>query len=268
MFELKITQAADDKTVVGGRGNLVKRVLESLADLVDDVEFKVSDKGMCIQTMDSMHVALADIFLSRDIFESYRCDRSLTLGIKLKEFLKILRNIKMENNSTFMMYCDDDATKLIIVNECEGFSLHFNLKLFDFEIESYNMSDVQYEAEIEMPTSRFLLLPKIVGTFAEYIVFEADKDKISFSQSGEMTESCLTLKPHQFTESESNSFSVTSHVKKEVAMKYLNCCAKSASLCERVKISLGNRTPVFLDFSLGDLGYIRYYIAPKDDSED
>jgi proliferating cell nuclear antigen len=41
---------------------------------------------MCLQAMDSSHVALVALMLKSDGFENYRCDRNLSLGINLGRY--------------------------------------------------------------------------------------------------------------------------------------------------------------------------------------
>ncbi|KAF7684632.1 Proliferating cell nuclear antigen [Astathelohania contejeani] len=271
MFELKIeenlvkpeSEQLKEKGLPQGRILMIKKIMESISDMVEDCELKVSEKGISIQIMDSMHVALADIFLSKNLFDSYRCDRSLVLGLKTNEFVKVLRNIKTVG--TFMLYCGDDATNLGVVNEAEGYTLSFDLKLFNFEIDIYSFPELEYCAEVEMKTSEFLLLPKIVGTFAEFIVFDATKDKISFYQKGEMTDANLTLTA---SNPDGIKINVLEPITKELAMKYINYIGKVGTLSDTIKICMGNEAPVFFDLALQDFGYIRYYIAPKMKEDD
>jgi len=43
---------------------------------------------MCLQAMDSSHVALVSLMLKSEGFENYRCDRNLSLGINLASMSK------------------------------------------------------------------------------------------------------------------------------------------------------------------------------------
>ena len=69
MFEAKLTQ-----------GGLLKKVLESVKELVTDANFDCAPTGFTMQAMDSSHVSLVALSLRSDGFEHYRCDRSITMG--------------------------------------------------------------------------------------------------------------------------------------------------------------------------------------------
>ena len=69
MFEAKLTQ-----------GGLLKKVLESVKELVTDANFDCAPTGFTMQAMDSSHVSLVALSLRSDGFEDYRCDRPITMG--------------------------------------------------------------------------------------------------------------------------------------------------------------------------------------------
>lgn len=69
MFEAKLIQ-----------GNLLKKIIESLKDLVTEANFDLSSGGVSLQAMDSSHVALVALMLRADAFEDYRCDRARSIG--------------------------------------------------------------------------------------------------------------------------------------------------------------------------------------------
>jgi len=59
--------------------------------LVKSVNFDANNTGLSMQAMDSSHVALVSFFLHESGFTSFRCDRSLTLGLSIENLSKILK---------------------------------------------------------------------------------------------------------------------------------------------------------------------------------
>lgn len=262
MFELQIKEQEKDKEAkfAGGALNLLKKTIESISEMVEDAELKVSDKGITLQVMDSMHVCLVNIFISKDIFNSYRCDRSLVLGIKLKNFNKIIKSIKLEKEGMFELYCDDEGSLLILNYESPSYNLSYKLKLYSFDIETYSFPEMDYPAVVSLNFEDFMLLSKSVGTFDEFLHLDATKESLTFKQKGEMGESSLALRPNQ---EKGIVINVTEPISKEISMKYINFMSKLNGLSESVSISLGENMPMFFDFSLHDYGYLRFYIAAK-----
>lgn len=69
MFEARLVQ-----------GNLLKKVLESLKDLLNEATWDCADTGIQLQAMDNSHVSLVSVLLRADGFDKFRCDRQLSMG--------------------------------------------------------------------------------------------------------------------------------------------------------------------------------------------
>ena len=80
MFEARLVQ-----------GSLLKKVLESLKDLLNEATWDCADTGIQLQAMDNSHVSLVSVSLRADGFDKFRCDRQLSMGMNLTSMSKILR---------------------------------------------------------------------------------------------------------------------------------------------------------------------------------
>ena len=47
------------------------------------------------------------------------------------------------------------------------------------------------------------------------------------------------------------------------SLKYLNNFTKATPLSKAVTLSLSTDVPVLVEYKVGDIGHIRYYLAPK-----
>lgn len=54
------------------------------------------------------------------------------------------------------------------------------------------------------------------------------------------------------------------------ALRYMNSFTKATPLSDTVTISLSSELPVVVEYKVAEMGYIRYYLAPKieEDEED
>lgn len=78
MFEARLTEGA-----------ILKKVLDSVKDLVTDANFEADPtEGFKLQAMDSSHVSLVSLKLHADGFAHYRCDRPLTMGMNLANMVR------------------------------------------------------------------------------------------------------------------------------------------------------------------------------------
>ena len=53
------------------------------------------------------------------------------------------------------------------------------------------------------------------------------------------------------------------------ALRYLNFFTKATPLSTQVTLSMSADVPLVVEYKIGDMGYIRYYLAPKiEDGDD
>ena len=115
MFEARILQ-----------GSILKKVLESIKDLVTDANFECTTNGFALQAMDSSHVSLVALMLRSTGFDHYRCDRDVTMGMNL---LNMVRGLLLSVVFFFFVvvvvfFCVDRraAWCSIVVLDGDGFS--------------------------------------------------------------------------------------------------------------------------------------------------
>lgn len=111
-------------------GNLLKKTIDSIKDLVNDINLDISGSGISLQAMDSSHVALVTLSLNYDGFEDYRCDKSMTLGINITQFSKIFRCAS--NDDTIILRADEEPNSLYITFENTSKRFFFARNFFSF----------------------------------------------------------------------------------------------------------------------------------------
>lgn len=52
------------------------------------------------------------------------------------------------------------------------------------------------------------------------------------------------------------------------ALRYMNSFTKATPLSDTVTISLSSELPVVVEYKVAEMGYIRYYLAPKIEEEE
>jgi proliferating cell nuclear antigen len=55
------------------QGNLLKKLIDAIKDLITEANFDVSEAGVQLQAMDTSHVCLIALLLRSDGFEEFRC---------------------------------------------------------------------------------------------------------------------------------------------------------------------------------------------------
>ena len=88
-------------------GLLFKKLIDSIKDLVTEINLEISSIGISLQAMDSSHVALVTLHLSSEGFEEYRCNKEMTLGITISTLAKVLRC--GGNEDSLALSCEEES---------------------------------------------------------------------------------------------------------------------------------------------------------------
>jgi len=260
MFEAKIQHAV-----------LLKRILDSLKDLVLQANLDCSPTGIALQALDQSHVSLVALLLRQEGFESYRCDRSIPLGINIGSMTKILKCAGNDDSVTIKADDDGDGDSITFLFESSHKSSEFELKLMEVEGDSLAIPDREYDANVSLPAAEFQRICRDLTVIGETVLIEASKEGVKFSVKGEMGNGTILLRPS--TEYDAKPEEVTTvdaakPVSLSFGVKFLNLFTKATALSGVVRLSMTEGEPIAIEYPIEELGYVRYYLAPKIEEED
>lgn len=113
----------------------MKKIVESIKDLVTDGNMDCSETGMQMQAMDSSHVALVLLTMRADGFDHYRCDKNISLGLNLTSLAKILKCADNSDTITMKAKPDSDTINLMFENEGQDKLSDFEVRLMDIDAD-------------------------------------------------------------------------------------------------------------------------------------
>jgi len=259
MFEATLKQAS-----------LLKKILEAIKDLVTDANFDCSAGGIALQAMDSSHVSLVALLLRQDGFEHYRCDRNLPLGINLGSMYKIVKCAGNDDKVTMESPDKGNSITFTFENQRADKISEFALKLMNIESETLTIPESEYAVVVSMPASEFQRICRDLSVMGDTVVITATKEGVKFSVSGDIGNGSITCKPSESADSkeeESIQIDLREPVSLTFALRYLNFFTKATSLAQRVSLSMSVEAPLAVEYSIEDVGYLRYYLAPKIEDE-
>ncbi|KAJ6303062.1 hypothetical protein OIU77_017023 [Salix suchowensis] len=242
MLELRLVQ-----------GSLLKKVLEAIKDLVNDANFDCSSSGFSLQAMDSSHVALVALLLRSEGFEHYRCDRNMSMGMNLGNMSKML---KCAGNDDIITIKGDDAQDKIA---------DFEMKLMDIDSEHLGIPEAEYQAIVTMPSSEFARICKDLSSIGDTVVISVTKEGVKFSTRGDIGTANIVLRQNTTVDKPEDAtvIEMNEPVSLTFALRYMNSFTKATSLSNTVKISLSSELPVVVEYKIAEMGYVRFYLAPK-----
>mmetsp|Transcript_7009 Transcript_7009/g.43031 ORF Transcript_7009/g.43031 Transcript_7009/m.43031 type:complete len:261 (+) Transcript_7009:241-1023(+) len=259
MFEARLVQ-----------GSLLKKVLESVKDLVTDANFDCSATGFSLQAMDSSHVALVSLLLRSEGFEHYRCDRNISMGMNLGNMSKMLKCAG--NDDIITLKADDkgDSVTFMFESPKQDKISDFELKLMDIDSEHLGIPDTEYSARVKMPAADFQRICRDLSSIGDTVLISVTKEGIKFSVSGDIGSANVTCRQNTSVDEdqEPTVIDLDEPVALTFAMRYLISFTKATPLSSSVTLSMSKDLPIVVEYRIADMGYVRYYLAPKIDEEE
>ncbi|KAL5519687.1 hypothetical protein ACEPAG_1347 [Sanghuangporus baumii] len=183
MFEAKLADAV-----------LLKKLIDSIKELVTDANFECNEEGMKLQAMDNSHVALVAVSLEADGFSKYRCDRTMPLGVNLGSLTKVLKCAKDDDVVTLKASDDADVLSLTYEGRNSDRIAEYDMKLMDIDVDNLGIPDTEYDARVTMPASELSRIVKDLQQLSESVRIEVSKEGVRFAADGEAANGSVLLK--------------------------------------------------------------------------
>lgn len=253
------------------QGAVLKKVVESLKDLVGEANFEFTPSGITLQSMDSAHVILVSLLLRADGFGSYRCDRTIPVGLNMKSLSKIVGCA--ENDDIITLRANDNGESLNLVFEAPNAKRvsDYELKLMDLDVEQVALPEMLYDVSVQMPSEELRRICRDLSALGEAVAIEATKDSVKFSVKGELGSGSIAIRsssPVDMKDDAGTTINMRQPADIGVSLKFLSQFTKATSLSGTVRIEFSNDTPMLVEYPIGEMGYIRFYLAPKVDDDE
>lgn len=183
MLEARLEQAA-----------LLKKLLDSIKELVSDANFECAEEGIKLQAMDNSHVALVSVDLTADGFKKYRCDRPMPLGVNLNSLSKVLKCAKDDDQVTLKAGDNNDVLNLLYESPSTDRIAEYEMKLMDIDVDALGIPDTDYDASIIMSSGEFARIVRDLSNLGESVKIEVTKEGVRFSSEGDAANGNVLLK--------------------------------------------------------------------------
>lgn len=259
VFEAKLQQAG-----------LLKKIIEATKELVETANWDCSGEGISLQAMDSSHVSLVSLLLRADGFEALRADKNINLGINMVNLAKILKCAANDDVTSLETHDEGDALTLKFETPKGDRVSEYEMKLMEIDSEHLGIPDSEYDVTVKLPSGEFQRICRDLSSIGDSVVISATKEGVSFKTSGELGSGKTTLQPHSDPDKEDEEvvIDLKDSVELTFALRYLNFFTKATPLSDSVTLSMSNDVPLVVEYRIGTMGYIRYYLAPKIEDED
>jgi proliferating cell nuclear antigen len=251
-------------------GEVLSKIISAISDLVTDANFDCREQGISLQAMDSSHVSLVSMLLRAEGFEPWRCDDSCQLGIHLEHLMKLLKCMHAKDSVELNYKENGEDLDFIFKSPNEERVSHFSLKLMEIDTEHLGIPETDYQTCVTMPSSEFMRVCRDLASFGDTLTIHVTKDEISFAVAGDMGNGTMSIRNSTATDEEQPDATVIDskdEISQAFALRYLQHFTKATPLSKVVTLRMTADVPLLVEYQIDELGYLRYYLAPKIDEE-
>ncbi len=236
--------------------SLLINSVSTIAELIDEGIFKVTQSGIGLVAADRAMVAVVDFNLASSAFENFELDKDQTIGLNVGNLLSVLR--RATGSDKLSLSLQDSKLEIVITGESRR---RFVVPLLDLSHE-----EVPPIEQLEFAT-RAELKPDILQSgiddaeiVADSILFETSPNKFVMRAEGDISRAELELEtgnPSLINLLAENS------VKSRYPLDYLKKMIKAAKIADSVSLEFGQDYPMKLGFKSGDKASLKFVLAPR-----
>ncbi len=239
------------------KSSIIKSVIDSYKDNITEGIWKFSNDGITMQAIDTSHVFICEMKLSKESFSSFVCNSPVSVGISFNNLAKIL---KCSSNDDAISLKLIGKTNIIVSfkNKGSNRSSKFDLKTIEIFYENVNIPETVFDCNIYISSKEFKSIMSDLSQFGEDCVINVSVDVVNFSVKGDIGEGNVSLTNLKFD---------VKPVKVTFSIKHLLNFTKATAMSDDLNLCISDGCPMMINYRMEHDSYVKFYLAPKLDSE-
>ena len=241
---------------------ILKGIVETLASIIDETEFRVTPKEFTISAMDPSRICLLKLSIKKDNFDDYKCSKESKVGLNLDDLDKILKRCAANDSVEIDFNEKDQKIKIKMQREGTSRTRTFSLALLDIDIEEIpmeNLLNIEYSSKWVIDPEFLVEAIKDAEIYSEILNMKSIENQgLVFSSTGQIGEMNYELEQNELIETE-----ITGTSSGAYSLTFLKAILKISSITEKLEISLKTDHPLKMMFNLLEGGELFYFLAPR-----
>jgi|UniRef100_A0A6C0H0A1 proliferating cell nuclear antigen PCNA len=251
------------------QSRVIKILIESLKDLLYEVNFIFSKEGIKMNACNTSNTATICMDLKAENFEEFYCKQTKKIGISMKSLYNHIKNMSDDETLTFF-YENDNKLGIRFENSKDNSVAEYKLILMEIpDSDQFDIPDFDFSIISIIPSVKFHKIIKDLNVVHDMIEIRSVNGVMSFSGKGEQSHGQVTLMEADDNEPEEKKKEKLVFKKKNnsiyqgrFSLKNMMILYKCTSLCSNVELYLENDTPLFIKYNIGRLGHTYLILAP------
>lgn len=239
------------------KADIFKGIIDVTAPLVNEVKLNITKKGLTLRAVDPAHVAMVDLEISSDAFETFSAE-DLELGIDMDKFASIMR-LAGSNDEIIVEY-DKNANRLIV----KIGNLTRKMALIDTAgMPDPKMPNLDLPGKVIVKAHEISKGVRASEAVSDHLALTMNKDDFQLFAEGDTDTVNLIIQKDQLED-----LTATSKYKSLFSIDYFSNMIKPVRSDEPITIFLGNDNPIKVEFDIANTkGHVVYLLAPRIESE-
>lgn len=244
--------------IIISKSSILKLVVDSYKDIITDGIWNFSEDGIVMQAIDSSHIFICEMKLSCKMFSSYSCKSSVSVGILFSNLAKILK-CSANDDSVTMKLNGTESINISFKNKTSKKSSKFVLKTVETDHENLDIPEKIFDCNICVSGKEFKSIMSDLSHFGDDCTINVSENMVNFSVKGDTGEGDISL-----TDLKSK---IIKPVKLTFSINHLLNFTKTVALSEDINICMSDDCPMMVTYNMEHNSFIKFYLAPKIDSE-
>jgi len=254
------------------QSSAIKTLVEALKELLTDVVIEIDHTGLRIIAMNKACAVLVHLKLDASRFEYFKCTKPLNLGVNIINLYKLIKTVG--NSDTLTLYVEEDESHLGIKIDCaeKNSRTVYKLNLLDMETPDITVSPMQFDDTIELGSGEFQKLCRDMHNIADVVEIKVVNEEVTFSCRGDFSTQETVLGNGCLQKSTDSDGRCTSEsgmrqpsdiTQGMFNLDYLVMFTRCTNLSPTVQLFLKNDFPLFVRYTVSNLGEIKLVCAPQ-----
>ena len=164
-------------------GEIFTILFQHMKLFTENLNIHLQDDKIFIQGMDNGHVSVFEIKLPKTWFDEYKLNSSSIIGVNTNMLFRIL-NSREKSHDIHLLMNDENSDKLeihLLSENSNVVDLHYVIPLIDIDSEVMSIPEMDYQAEISLPSIVFSTLIDQMKLFGETFNIICNEEKVQMN---------------------------------------------------------------------------------------
>lgn len=236
-------------------------IFSNLKHILSEITFYFTEDGLYFQGMDSSHISLVELNLTKEWFDTYKIDKPHTFGISISCLDTIISCLD-KNFKIIMKHTEEDHLNITLTDD--KIIKRYQMVLIDIETNMLDVPKVEYSADIIMKSSIYKDYVNELSMFGDDLYVDCNQENVKLYSRGDYGKSEIIIKEEYLEE-----YAIEEEISlsQNYNIKMIKCFTNFTKLNKLVKFHLLKDNPMKIIYELSeenpDKNSIKFYIAPK-----